>query len=275
MTGNIRLLFVDDEPAARISWSTILTNEGFQVTVASTVAEALALITAEKYDALIADLNVGQPGDGFTIVSAMRRVQPQAVTLILTGYPAFQAALRAIHEQVDDFLTKPADPQKVVTCIQRNLSRDKRSMTLLPERLSKIIAQNVQGMIEAWYKAVEKDPEISQIPLSREQRIDHLPEVLEELVYPRQSSNEINPLARASSARHGAQRRIQKYSLSMLLQETRILHRVIADYTQENLLMVDISNVLPDLVDVHDRLHLMLKYSLEAFLQNDSFPEAA
>ena len=53
------------------------------------------------------------------------------------------------------------------------------------------------------------------------------------------------------------------------------MHRVIADYTQENLWMVDISNVLPGLADVHDLLHLMLKYSLEAFLQNDSFPEAA
>lgn len=80
-----RLLIVDDEPTLRLTLSAILAQEGFQVTAASTVAEALALITASEYDALVSDLNIGQPGDGFTVVSAMRRVRPEAVTLILTG----------------------------------------------------------------------------------------------------------------------------------------------------------------------------------------------
>lgn len=75
-------------------------------------SRVLALITAEKYDVLISDLNIGHPGDGFTVVSAMRRTQPEAVTLILTGYPAFESVLRAIREQVDDFLTKPTDVQR-------------------------------------------------------------------------------------------------------------------------------------------------------------------
>jgi DNA-binding NtrC family response regulator len=57
--------------------------------------------------------------------SALRRVQPDAVTVILTSYPAFQAALRAIHEQVDDFLTKPAEPANLIKTrtdfVQKNL----------------------------------------------------------------------------------------------------------------------------------------------------------
>ena len=98
MAENIRVLFVDDEPALRIVWPAILAGEGFQVSVASTVPEALKLITSEKYDVLLADLNIGQPGDGFTVTSAMRRVQPDVLTIILTGYPAFQAALRAMSQ---------------------------------------------------------------------------------------------------------------------------------------------------------------------------------
>ena len=112
MPENIRVLFVDDEPTLRIVWPAILAGEGFQVSVASTVPEALRLITAEKYDVLIADLNIGQPGDGFTVTSAMRRVQPNVLTIILTGYPAFQAALRAIH----------ADRAQVLALLFRRIS---------------------------------------------------------------------------------------------------------------------------------------------------------
>ena len=61
-----------------------------------------------QFDVLISDLNIGQPGDGFTVVSAMRRSQPACITLILTGYPGFDTALEAIRSQVDDYLIKPA-----------------------------------------------------------------------------------------------------------------------------------------------------------------------
>ena len=121
-----KVLFVDDDLPIRELWSEILGKEGFEVKTASTVAESLRLITSEKFDVVISDLNIGEPSDGFTVVSAARRVQPDAVTLILTGYPAFQAALRAIQEQVDDFFTKPAEIQHVLDSIRRNALRRER-----------------------------------------------------------------------------------------------------------------------------------------------------
>jgi DNA-binding NtrC family response regulator len=88
-----RLLFVDDEPVIRETLEAILTTYGFEVSIAASVAEALQKITWEKFDLLLSDLNIGNPGDGLTVVSAMRRTQPEAVTMILTGYPAFETAL--------------------------------------------------------------------------------------------------------------------------------------------------------------------------------------
>src|SRR4051812_579153 len=82
-----RLLFVDDEASIRSTLSAILSQEGFEVTVAASVFEALEKINKHGYDILLSDLNIGQPGDGFTVVSAMRRSQPEAATFILTGYP--------------------------------------------------------------------------------------------------------------------------------------------------------------------------------------------
>ena len=74
----------------------ILQAHGFEATSVGTVAEALAEIGAHKFDVLISDLNIGQISDGFTVVSAMRRTQPDCVNFIVTGYPAISEALRAI-----------------------------------------------------------------------------------------------------------------------------------------------------------------------------------
>jgi DNA-binding response OmpR family regulator len=83
--SDARVLFVDDEEGIRKMLTLRLRSYGYDVVPASTVAEAIGLIGSRSFDILLTDLNIGQPGDGFTVVSAMRRTQPQAVTLILTG----------------------------------------------------------------------------------------------------------------------------------------------------------------------------------------------
>src|ERR1700752_1514643 len=98
-----RVLFVDDEPGIRATLPAILTQHGFDLRVAATVREAITEINSNEFDILIADLNIGEPGDGFTVVSAMRRCQPNCVNFILTGYPAFESALRGIQAHAVDY----------------------------------------------------------------------------------------------------------------------------------------------------------------------------
>jgi DNA-binding response OmpR family regulator len=76
-TAVTRILFVDDEPVLRITFPSVLKKHGFDVTAAANVADALREISNREFDVLISDLNIGEPGDGFTVVSAMRRTQPQ------------------------------------------------------------------------------------------------------------------------------------------------------------------------------------------------------
>jgi ActR/RegA family two-component response regulator len=103
--GKRRLLLVDDDRGITATLSSILQEHDFEVTIASTVAEAVAAINADPFDVLISDLNIHQAADGFTIINEMRRLQPEAVTIVLTGFPAYASALKAIsiHERVDDF----------------------------------------------------------------------------------------------------------------------------------------------------------------------------
>lgn len=271
-----KLLFVDDEPGIRVTLSAILEQQGFQVTAAATVPEALSLITAQKYDILIADLNIGEPGDGFTVVSAMRRTQPEAVTIILTGYPAFESALRAIREQVDDFITKPADLMELVNTLRARLATRKKHVPVPTKRLRQIIQENKENIINEWLRLVEQNRDIRSVPLGRDGRLNHLPEVMDEILRARTSENEPpSEHALKAAEMHGVRRREQGYSIPMILEEGRILHFVISDYTRRNLLVVDISYLILDLNEVSDKIHCLVQESVRAYLEISLEPKAA
>ena len=100
----------------------------FDVTSVGTVADALAEITAARFNVLIADMNIGEPGDGFTVVRAMRRAQPNCVTLVLTGHPAAETALLAFRYQVDDdlldgIISKGEGPEALLARIDRLIAK--------------------------------------------------------------------------------------------------------------------------------------------------------
>src|SRR6266478_1717407 len=131
-----KLLFVDDEPTIRLTLPRILEMHEFEVKAAANVSDALALIQSEKFDVLLSDLNIGEPSDGFTVVSAMRRIQPDAITIIITGYPAFETALEAIRGQVDDYIVKPADTKELIDTIRQKLTNRTRHVPMPRQRVS-------------------------------------------------------------------------------------------------------------------------------------------
>ena len=85
-----KILLVDDNDSVRTTLSAVLTANKFRVTAAANVSEALHLIDTEAFDVLLCDLHMPGAGDGFTVVSAMRHTNANAVTLVFTGYPALQ-----------------------------------------------------------------------------------------------------------------------------------------------------------------------------------------
>src|SRR6185312_8104711 len=183
MNEGTKVLFVDDEPGIRATLPAILGQFGFVVTPAATVPEALQLVATQQFDVLIADLNIGQPGDGFTVVSAMRRTQPTAVTFILTGYPAFETALEAIRQQVDDYLVKPADVEGMVEKIKLKLAGPRTPPHHLElKRLTELLEQNKPEIFQRWLRTAKKDPQITSSNLSDEELTVHLPSIIEEVI---------------------------------------------------------------------------------------------
>ena len=60
-------------------------------------------------------------GDGFTVVSAMRHTNENAITLVFTGYPALKEAMQAILLQADEILVKPMQVDELVELIRERI----------------------------------------------------------------------------------------------------------------------------------------------------------
>jgi DNA-binding response OmpR family regulator len=262
-----RILFVDDEPTIRATMPLVLRKQGYEVTVAATVKEALEAIHREEFDLLLSDLNIGQPGDGFTVVSAMRRSQPQALTLIITGYPDFDTALQAIRSQVDDYVTKPADIPKLISTIREKLlNRPRRASVLPTKRVYEVLHENKQAILETFIQAVEGNAELSSIPLSQKQRSNHLGVFLDDLIKKlAEGRTHDSPKAEQGAVKHGQDRQQQGYSIPQLVLEYRCLQSVLSATLQEKLLVIDISTLIPDILHLGEGLNVLLETSIRAF----------
>ena len=263
----IRLLFVDDEPSIRLTLPAILRQHGFVVTAAKTVADALREINGREFEILIADLNIGEPGDGFTVVSAMRRTQPRCINFILTGYPAFETALQAIRSQVDDYLVKPANIAELVGRLHEKLSGPKEVRSVASEPLANFLREHADKVIKQTLAAMKAHPRIGVIPLADIERVNYVPSILAEVVRQLESPEAGDPsdeMLRAG-AQHGEVRRRQGYSLEMLVDDTRMVDSAIYAVVQDHLLEIRLSALIPDLSRVNDVLEAHLQASLTAF----------
>ena len=249
-----RLLCVDDEEAIRITMAAVLSKHGFEVRTAASVAEALQKITSEKFDVLLSDLNIGNPGDGLTVVSAMRRTQPEAVTMILTGYPAFATALEAIRQQVDDYIVKPANIPALVTAIESKLATPPQQRQVRPtKRVAMLLQEHRESIEDLWMSAVEKDDALSRAPSTKEERRKYVRGLLEQIICAAQSYSG-ETAEHEGSVALSSRRNLEGFTPGMMLAELCLLRRVVAQIVQESLLAVNLSYLVPDLARVNESL---------------------
>ena len=266
MTAMVKVLFVDDEPAIRLSLPAILKLKGFEVTSAGSVSEAIHEISNQHFDVLISDLNIGNPGDGFTVVSAMRRTQPSCVTLILTGFPAFETALQAIRSQVDDYLIKPAGADKLVAAIQQHLESRRPHLLVPLKRISNVLRENAGKIADDILHAERRILQLPRVRLSEQECRDNAEAFVLALAYQlERGQSELSAELVELSRCHGRSRYEQGYSAPLLVEENRILCSSILNCVQSNLLSADVSNLVPDLQLVTNVLAAMLREGISSF----------
>jgi DNA-binding response OmpR family regulator len=267
----IKVLLVDDNFAVLSLLKAVLEIHGFAVTTAANVQEAIHLIDVEPFDVLLCDLHMPGAGDGFTVVSAMRHINPMAITLVFTGYPALKEAMNAILLQADEILLKPMAIPELIEIIQTKLrERGSRKPTNI-ERVAVILGRDSQKTIDNWLGRIEREPELTAVQLSPEERTGHLPTLIEELVKRLNKSPNLGTKAVCLAAvEHGKIRHSQGYTVAMLVEESRVLQVSIFETLQNNLSTVDFSLVLLDVMTIADEVDSQLKQTIVGFLESQA-----
>ena len=117
-----RVLIVDDEEPLAEGCRRVLSEQGFEVTVALTGQEALAKIAEQTFDVVLLDLRLGD-FDGITILEKIRAEKPETDVVIITGYASIQTATEALRQGASDYLEKPFDPERLVGAIENIMKR--------------------------------------------------------------------------------------------------------------------------------------------------------
>ncbi|HXI01545.1 MAG TPA: sigma-54 dependent transcriptional regulator, partial [Candidatus Saccharimonadales bacterium] len=119
-----RVLVVDDEAGIRASLSSILGDEGFDVTAVPNGEEALARLGREPFDLVL--LDVWLPGkDGLEILEEIRAGYPDPAVVMISGHASVESAVRATKLGAFDFIEKPLSLEKI-TLVAGNALRQRR-----------------------------------------------------------------------------------------------------------------------------------------------------
>jgi CheY-like chemotaxis protein len=244
-----------------------LERNGFEAVAVAGVMDAVSRIAAEHFDLLLSDLHMPHAGDRFTIVSAMRHTHPQAVTLVLSGYPVPEEGLSSVRLQADEIPLKPIEIASLRKLVCERITHPAASSALRPESVAAILEHDRDVTIQYWMELVEHDEELTCIPLSFEDRTGHLPSLIADLV----NRLRLPPAPKANislaAREHGDLRRKQGYTAAMVVEESRILEVSIFNTLQNNLRRVDFSKVLLDVVTIADEVDSQLKQAMLSYVE--------
>jgi DNA-binding response OmpR family regulator len=266
-----RVLLVDDDEAVRAMMNATLERKGFDVVGAASVAEALGCIATEGFDVLITDLHMPNPGDGFTVVTAMRHSQPDALTLLVSGYPDVQSAMAAILLEADEILVKPFEAGKLAELVRERMLTRRPAVRLEKERVGAILQRCLTSIVDAWLVRAKQSSDLKSLLLNDYERTGHLPKLVEDLALRLSKSSETSKDSDAifstAAVAHGKLRYQQGYTAAMLVHESRILQVTIFGTLQNNLNSLDFSLLLPDVMTIADEVDAQLTQSMESYMK--------
>jgi YesN/AraC family two-component response regulator len=263
----LKVLLVDDDEAIRHGLSMVFDVSGFEIASASNVNDAHKFMTAQTFDVLVSGLEMPSPGDGLTVVSAMRHSNPKATTFIFSQFHEMNEAARATLLQADQFLSKPMTAAILVETVMDRLRIGAPALQH-KDNVANILEYETPFTIAKWLKRVEAEPDIITVSLPAKERSAHLPALFHDLVTRLRNPLPLGTRALLSDSAfdHGLLRREQGYTAAMMVEESRMLQVSIFETLQENLQKVDFKILLADVMTIADEVDAQLAQAMASYI---------
>jgi len=130
VVGPARILIIDDEAAIRESLETLLTLEGFEVTLAVDGPSGLDALAASEFDLLLLDLAL--PGEsGIDLLPRILEMHPSLPVIMITAYGKVSNVVDAIRAGAENFVQKPWDNEKLLADIRAAIGKHRAEEELV------------------------------------------------------------------------------------------------------------------------------------------------
>jgi len=119
-TRRPRLLVVDDERAVRSALRVNLAKAGYEVVLAASAEEALALLVSRPPDLVLTD--VMMPGlSGHELLARLQNSHPDLPVVIMTGHGSVESAVAAMKAGAADYIIKPVSRAELLVILEKAL----------------------------------------------------------------------------------------------------------------------------------------------------------
>jgi DNA-binding NtrC family response regulator len=121
MADKIAILVIDDEPIVADALMVILSDSGYEVTVALTGRDGLDKMNEQRFDATITDLRLPDMS-GLDILSVIREKEPRSLMILITAHTTPEIVAEAVRRGAVDVLSKPFCPSDVLCLLENALT---------------------------------------------------------------------------------------------------------------------------------------------------------
>jgi DNA-binding NtrC family response regulator len=120
----MKILVVDDEEGARELFNTILTDEGYEVSLAASGDEALTQFKNQPFNLVITDIKMPVM-DGLQLLQEIRKIGSKTDVIMVTAYGEVESYLKAMSLGAAEYINKPIRIKELKRIVHKVLTEQK------------------------------------------------------------------------------------------------------------------------------------------------------
>ncbi|MCE9572906.1 MAG: sigma-54 dependent transcriptional regulator [Deltaproteobacteria bacterium] len=141
-----RILIVDDDETGAGHLRSALARRGYAVALVTSGVDALAWLREQPADLVLAHARM-VPMSGTELCAALRVLQPELPTIVITGDSTLASAVAAIRAGVFDYVAKPIDLVALTVAIERAIGQVNLRRELAGLRDAPVAAPSVGALV--------------------------------------------------------------------------------------------------------------------------------
>lgn len=174
------ILFVDDETSILNSLSRIFRKDGYEILRSDNPVQAIDILKDHRVHLILSDYRMPEM-DGITFLREAKRLQPDAIRIILSGYAETSVIISAINDGgIHKFLTKPWEDELLRIEVRHALERyelaetnlklmeDIKRRNIILKDINQLLSEKIDEVQESVISAIEM---LSYLSMKKDPRL--------------------------------------------------------------------------------------------------------